>query len=134
MSRAAWLAGALPLPLRSARMSVLGRALRRTDLRFPLELEFPGDADHGRTQAAFRDRTALERTLTDAQVNAINDGLAIFTQPDGGFLLAEKRAPMDAWRDQVPRRRSWLRGDSSSAAVAGFAARARAYLSKNWRR
>lgn len=99
------------LPLRSARMSVLGRALRQADLSFPATLEFPGDADHGRAEVEFGDRTAIERTLTEAQVNAVNDGLAIYTLPDGGFLLAKKTAA-DPWAPHAQAsapRRGWLR-------------------------
>lgn len=100
----------MALPLRSARMSVLGRTLRRSDLVFPLTLEFPGDAEHGRTETTFRDRGSIERTLTDARVNAVNDGLTIYTLPDGGFVLAAK-ACADPWHDAVNaalRRRGWL--------------------------
>lgn len=98
------------LPLRGARMSVLGRALRRADLSFPLTLEFPGDVEHGRAEATFGDRASIERTLTDAQVNAMNDGAAVYTLPDGGFVLAQKIS-VNPWDDHVaataPRRR-WL--------------------------
>ena len=91
-------------------MSVLGRALRRTDLQFPLVLEFPGDAEHGRTEATFNDRKSVERTLDAAQVSAVGAGLAIYTLPDGGFVLAG-RASADPWCDYVEEttpRRGWL--------------------------
>lgn len=93
-------------------MSVLGRALRQIDLRFPLTLEFPGDGEHGRTEATFSDKAALERTLTDAQVNATNDGLALYTLPDGAFILAQPTA-VDPWGEHVRAtspRRGWLTG------------------------
>ncbi len=98
--------------LRAARMSVLGRALRRVDLQFPLTLEFPGDAEHGRAEATFVSRAALERTLTDARVNAINGGLVLYTLPDGGFLLAQPTVA-DPWAEHVKATtppRKWLAG------------------------
>lgn len=109
----------MPVPLRAARMSVLGRALaQHAPLAFPLTLEFPGDETHARAEQTFASRETLERTLTDAQVNAVMDGLAIYRLQDGGFILAD-RASHDPWRDQAhaaPRRpwldigRGWFRG------------------------
>ncbi len=106
---------AVSATLRAARMSVLGHALRRTDLSFPLTLEFPGDGEHGSTEVRFGDRNEIERTLTDARVIAVNDGLALYTLPDGGFILAQPTMA-DPWgRTRERRRRHAVTGWPASA-------------------
>ncbi len=108
MSRAVRLVSKGSLPLRSARMSVLGGTLRRADLSFPLVLGFPGDGECRRTWAIFWGRAAIERALSAAQVNAINDDLVVRVLPDGGFQLFERAPAVNPYRGRTAQRRNWF--------------------------